>query len=164
MNELVVVAFADELKADEGLVTLRRRQKNGEIVIRDAAIALKTQRGKLEVRQTTEISTSRRRPPDGWWGLLIALLLGGAMGRNLYGDRFDSLYGRLSELGIDDEFVAELSETIEPGQSALFLLIREAHRDVAMEKLQTLGGHVLSSPLPEDSVRAIRATDRSATG
>ncbi|MCP4965875.1 MAG: hypothetical protein GY926_17670, partial [bacterium] len=53
MNELVVVAFDDELKADEGLIAAMRRQMDGYLQMRDAAIAVKTKRGRLRVRQTT---------------------------------------------------------------------------------------------------------------
>ena len=162
MNELVVVAFDDELKADEALVAVRRRQMRGEVDIRDTAIVLKTRRGRLEVRQTTEISTSHRKQPDGWWGLLIAVMLGGPMGRDRYGAGFSRLYGRLSELGIDDDFVTQVSELIEPGQSALFVLIDRENGDSATAILRSLGGQVFSTPLPEGSVRRIVETMRSS--
>ena len=49
---------------------------------------------------------------SGWWGLLITLLVGGPMGDDHYGDAFRRYYGRLDELGIDDEFVTELRKIL----------------------------------------------------
>ncbi|MDH3681623.1 MAG: DUF1269 domain-containing protein [Acidimicrobiia bacterium] len=161
MNELVVVAFDDELEADEGLLTARRLESCGELTMRDAAIAIKTRRGQLRVRQTTEISTSRRPPADGWWGLLITLLVGGPMAASRYGNAFNDLYGRLDELGLDPEFTSELSESLEPGQSAVFILVDGAELGAVLRPLCELGGRILSTSLPDDAVETIRQRLRS---
>ncbi|MCP5035914.1 MAG: DUF1269 domain-containing protein, partial [Actinomycetia bacterium] len=150
------VAFDDELKADEGLIAAMRRQMDGYLQMRDAAIAVKTKRGRLRVRQTTEISTRRRQTDEGWWGLLITLLVGGPMGDNQYGEVFATMYGRLSQLGLDAMFTTELSETLEPGHSALCLLVYQRDLKPTLAEMGQLGGRVLHTPLAEHSVETIR--------
>lgn len=155
MNELVVVAFDDELKADEAFLAARRLESCGQLSMRDAAIAIKTRRGNLRVRETTEISTSRRPTADGWWGLLITLLVGGPMGASRYGPAFTDLYGHLDELGLDPEFASELSETLEPGHSAVFILVDGIDLRAYLGPLSQLGGRMLSTSLPGRSVETI---------
>ena len=162
MNELVVVAFDDELKADEALVRARRLESRGELSLRDAAVAIKTRRGHLRVRQTTEISTSRRETTNGWWGLFITLLVGGPMGARHYGAAFDDLYGRLDEVGLDPDFASELSETLEPGQSAMFMLVKSTEPRDYERSLRKLGGRVLATSVPDHSVETIRQSLRSS--
>ena len=40
-----------------------------------------------------------------------------------------ALSGRMSDFGINDDFIRELGETIKPGTSALFLLVAKATPD-----------------------------------
>jgi uncharacterized membrane protein len=48
---------------------------------------------------------------------------------------------------VDDEFVREVGNTIQPGHSALFLLIREATPDKLMDELKQFNGKILQTSL-----------------
>ena len=55
--------------------------------------------------------------------------LGGAIG------------GKFTDVGVDDKFIKEVGDTIEPGHSALFLLVVSATEDKVIEELAGTGGH-----------------------
>mgnify|MGYP001047647264 CR=1 FL=1 len=44
--------------------------------------------------------------------------------------------GALSDVGIEDDFMKELSETLRPGSSALFVLVRKSTPDKVLNELR----------------------------
>jgi uncharacterized membrane protein len=60
------------------------------------------------------------------------------------------LMGRGADLGIDDAFVAELSATLVPGSSAIFLLLRPVSAADVLGTVGKFGGTVLRTTLPPD--------------
>ncbi len=52
-----------------------------------------------------------------WLGLAIGALSG-------------AVVGHFTDIGIDDKLIKEVGETIEPGQSALFLLVYQWTEDI----------------------------------
>ena len=77
--------------------------------------------------------------------LLMNPLLGAAVGAGA-----GALSGKLSDVGINDQFIKELGETITPGTSALFVLVRKATPDKVLGALQGFGGKVLKTSLTAD--------------
>ena len=66
---------------------------------------------------------------------LAAGALGGALG------------GKFADIGIDDDFIKQVGSAIQPGQSAIFLLIREATPDRVVEALKQYHPEVLQTNL-----------------
>jgi uncharacterized membrane protein len=158
MNELIVLIFDDDLRADEVLLAVLRAQRAGELAIVDAAVATKSTRGRLEIRQTTRIPIGRGDLANGWWGLLITLLIGGPAGRSHYGVGFDALYGKLGTLGADEAFCYELSESVEPGNSVLFALASQQNVAQTVRQLRRFNGSLMHTKLPESCAQAVRDT------
>ena len=46
----------------------------------------------------------------------------------------------LADVGIDDEFMNELGETLKPGTSALFVAVRKSKPERVLERLQPFAG------------------------
>jgi uncharacterized membrane protein len=53
-------------------------------------------------------------------------------------------------VGIDDKFMKELSETMKPGSSVLFILVRRATPDKVLEEIKGTGGKILKTSLSHD--------------
>lgn len=166
MSNLVVVAFDDELKADEAMVAAARLQQKHQIDIEDAAIVVKTHKGKIKVRETTDITASKGATAGGWWGLLIGVLLGGPIGGVLWGAGLGALYGKMIDLGVDERFMKEVGETLSPGHSAIFFLVRSVNPEAALAELSRFDGKVLHTSFPSDVeaeiTKALEATAISA--
>ena len=65
---------------------------------------------------------------------------------------------RVSDCGIDDRFVKELSETMQPCCSSLFVLIRSMTTDKVFDELRGIGGEIISTSLSKDIEARLRTT------
>ena len=127
MSDLVVFTYQNEEKAAEVLAEIATlKQENVQkalIQIEDAAVAVKDEDGKVKVKQTLEsVVKGGRIMSGGFWGLLIGFLFGGPLLGALLGVGLYSLLGRKIDIGIDNALIDDLSNQLEVGNSALFLL------------------------------------------
>ena len=77
-----------------------------------------------------------------------------------------ALSGRLSDFGINDEFIRELGQTIKPGSSALFLLVAKSTPDKVIAETREFQPRVLKTSLSqeqEDSLREALAAQAADT-
>jgi uncharacterized membrane protein len=91
-----------------------------------------------------------------FWGLLIAVLflhpiLGVAVGM-----ASGAFGGALSDFGIDDSFMKELSANLQTGNAALFVLIKNVTADEVLKEIKDTGGIVLKTSLDETKEEALR--------
>jgi uncharacterized membrane protein len=68
-----------------------------------------------------------------------------------------ALSGRLTDLGINDEFMRKAARTLQSGNAALFLLIRKMTTDKVLAALRGVGSEVLRSSFDETQEEALRA-------
>ena len=64
--------------------------------------------------------------------------------------------GALADVGINDNFMRELSETLEPGCSALFVLVRKSTPDKILAELEGFRGKVLQTSLSHEEEQRLR--------
>jgi len=150
VSELAVVAFDNETGAAEMRDALIRLQERGLVTLDDAAVVVRRPDGKVKVQQAVSL-VGTGALGGAFWGMFVGLLfwmpwLGMAVGA-LSG----ALGGALSDYGLDDGFVKEVGNTIQPGHSALFLLIREATPDKLMEELKQFNGKILQTSLSKEA-------------
>ncbi len=155
-SELVVIGFDDEHKAFELRAALARMQKEYLIEMGDVVVVTKNEEGKVKLHQAVNL-TAAGAVGGGFWGMLIGMiflnpLLGFAVGAGT-----GAISGALSDIGIDDNFIKELGETIQPGTSALFVLVRKATPDKVLEQLKGFEGKVLKTSLTADEENELRA-------
>ena len=55
-----------------------------------------------------------------------------------------------NELGIDDDFIKDLSKELEPCCSALFILTRKMTVDKVLDELKGTGGTIIKTSLSKD--------------
>ncbi len=65
--------------------------------------------------------------------------------------------GALSDVGINNEFMKNLAETMQPNSSVLFVLVRKATPDRVLEELKGTGGKVLNTSLSHDDEAKLQA-------
>src|SRR3954454_15270576 len=92
-----------------------------------------------------------------FWGLLFGLLFfipvfGMAVGAGL-----GALLGKVAKTGIDKEFEDQVRGMLQPGMSALFLVVEKVTPDKAVEGLSQFGGTVLKSSLSKDAEAQLQA-------
>jgi len=67
-----------------------------------------------------------------------------------------ALSGIWSDDGIDDDFIRSLGETLEPGTSALFVLVQRATLDKVLPALRPFGGKVIHTSLSQEQEARLR--------
>ena len=150
MSSLVVITFDSPDEAQNVLDILRGQSKYGNISLDDTAVVSKDADGKVHVKNNVSHGTMVATGIGALLGLLLTfiafpvagLLVGGAIGAGI---------GRLMDLGIDGHFVQEVSESIEPGTSALFVLVHDANPAAVRAALEGHPGTVLQTTLSEEA-------------
>ncbi|MEM8780928.1 MAG: DUF1269 domain-containing protein [Cyanobacteria bacterium P01_G01_bin.49] len=149
MSDLIAIAYNDQYKAEEVRLTLAKLQKEHLIELEDAAVVVKNKEGKVNLKQAINL-TAAGAASGGFWGLLIGTLFWAPLLGVALGAAGGALSGALSDIGVDDDFMKELGETLTPGSSALFVLVRKVTPDKVLEEIAPFGGKVLRTSLSKD--------------
>src|SRR3974390_3199805 len=156
MSDLVVIAFPTEAKAEEVRQKLLKMQKEYLLELGDAVIAVKDAEGNVKLNQL--INTTKIGAVGGtFWGALIGLIFLMPLAGAALGAASGALGGYLTDVGIDDKFMKETADAIQPGTAALFVLARKVTADKGMEGLKGEGGTILKTSLDHTKEAALQA-------
>ncbi|HZY60430.1 MAG TPA: DUF1269 domain-containing protein [Candidatus Binataceae bacterium] len=155
MSDLIVVGYNDEHQAEEVRLKLLKMQHEYLVDLEDAVVAVRDKEGKVKLHQIHNL-TAAGAISGGFWGALIGLLflspiLGAALGAGA-----GAVGGALSDIGIDDNFMKELAGTLQPGASALFVLVRKMTPDKVLPQLQGTGGKILRTSLSNEDEKKLQ--------
>ncbi|MGZ8216827.1 DUF1269 domain-containing protein [Methylomagnum sp.] len=158
MSDLVVFAFDDDVTAYEMRASLAKMQKSYLIEMEDIVIVHKDDKGKVKLDQWVN-AASQGAVDGGFFGLLVGMLFLNPLIGAAIGAGAGALGGTTSDLGINDDFMKTVGQTLKPNTSALFVLLRKVTSDKLIEALKAFEGRatVLQSSLAqakEDQLRA----------
>jgi uncharacterized membrane protein len=163
MSDLIVVAFPGEDTADQVLNRLQALQKEHLIDLEDACVVVRDRNGKVHVKQAVNLVGLEAASGGAFgalWGTLIGLLflnpLAGLLTGAAFGAGAGALSGMLSDYGINDDFIRSLGDTLEPGTSALFVLVRRATLDKVLPEVRPFGGQVIRTSLSTEQEARLR--------
>ncbi len=146
MSELIVLAFKDEATAKQAEAELNSLQKQQLIALADAAVVTRRDDGKVKVKQAHSL-VGAGALGGAFWGMLIGLFfLMPWMGLAI-GAISGAIAGKFSDIGIDDNFIKEVGQTVEPGQAALFLMVATMTEDKVLPELAKFQPTVLRTNL-----------------
>jgi uncharacterized membrane protein len=155
MSDLVVIVYPSEARAEEMRQKVISLQKEYLIEIGDAAIAVMQEGGKVKLNQLLN-TTALGAVSGSFWGLLIgAIFLMPVFGAAL-GAASGALGGALTDYGVNDDFMKELSANLQPGNAALFVLINRMTTDKVLEAISGTGGLVLKTSLDHSREQQLR--------
>ena len=155
MSNLVAISYPDEATAGEVAQTLIQLQKEHSIELDDLVVAIRKDDGKIKLRQS--FSPAGRGAAGGaLWGGLIGLiffmpLLGAAIG-----GATGAATGALTDVGVDDDFMKDLGQKLQPGNAALFVLVRASTPDKVLPRISQYGGDVIHSSLSEEAEETLQ--------
>ncbi|WNV07063.1 DUF1269 domain-containing protein [Tardiphaga sp. 709] len=162
MSDLVAIIYPSEAKAEEVRQRLFKLQKEYLITISDAVIAVKTEAGPVKLNQLMN-TTMAGAASGSFWGLLIGVLFLNPLLGVALGAASGALGGALTDYGINDDFMKELSASLQPGNAALFVLIKSITADKVLKEIQDAGGTVLKTSLDDAKEQALRNALAKAT-
>jgi uncharacterized membrane protein len=155
MSDLIAVVYPCEAKAEEVRQRLFKLQKEYLITLSDAVIAVKTEAGPVKLNQLVN-TTAIGAASGSFWGLLIGVLFLNPILGVALGAASGALGGALSDYGINDAFMKELSANLQPGNAVLFVLIKNMTADKVLREIQDAGGTVLKTSLDDTKERQLR--------
>lgn len=156
MAHLIVVGYDNEHQADEVRTTLLKMQKDYLIDMEDAVVVVKKPDGKIKLRQAINLPALGAFQGT-FWGALIGLLFMSPFLGAAVGAASGAITGALADVGIDDDFIKQVSQKLQPGTSALFALVRSATPDKVLEHLSGTGGHILRTSLSHEDEAKLQA-------
>ncbi len=156
MNDLLVIAFPSEERAEEVRQKLFTMQKEYLIELGDAVVAVKSPDGAVKLNQLFS-TTALGGVSGAFWGALIGLIFMMPLAGAAIGAGAGAVSGALTDFGIDDKFMKDVAAAIPPGGAALFLLVRKMTTDKVLEGLKGVGGVVLRTSFDKSKEDAIRA-------
>ena len=157
MSDLVVLALDTETGAEEMRDELIRLQKEHLITLSDAAVVVRQQDGHVQVKQAVSL-VGAGALGGAFWGLLIGIIFWMPWLGMIIGAASGALVGKLSDVGVDDEFIKQVGSTIQPGNSALFLLVEKATPDKVMNDLKKFKNvKVLKTSLSQEQEDKLKA-------
>jgi uncharacterized membrane protein len=163
MAELVVLDFDGTETADKVLTKLRLLRKQELIDLLDAVVVIHPEGGDIQIKQSVNMTAvgaasglSTGALVGALAGLLVLNPLGGMALGGMAGAAMGALGGKLSDYGINDEFIREVGRTIAPGTSALFVLVAKATTDKVVAEIRDWNPRVLRTSVSTEEENALR--------
>src|SRR3954462_6017855 len=155
MAELIAIGYPDTVTAHAAADEAERLAQ--DLIIQPDAIAVIVRKpdGKYKVT-TNHHSVGMGTTWGMFWGFLFGLLffvpvLGMAVGAGM-----GAIMGKITKTGIDKEFESRVRDMLQPGTSALFLILEKVTTDKAEEALSRYGGTVLKTSLSNDAEKELQ--------
>ena len=154
VDQIVGMSFDKTTRADEVLLAMAHLQQEGAIKLSDAVVVVKDEHGRAHIRQTIDPTPGRSALTGGIWGMLIGSIIGGPvfLGAAAVGAGGAALMAKLVDLGLDDKWIKEVGRWLDPGTSALLLLVADDVRPEVVRELGRYEGTVIYCTFP-DAVR-----------
>ena len=163
MADLVAIEFSSEAKAEDVRQKLLDLQSEYLIELEDAVVAVKRPNGRVKLNQLFHPAAAGAAY-GSLWGLIVGFIFLMPLAGVIVGAASGAIGGALSDVGIDDEFMKNVTDSIESGQAVLFLLIRKMTTDKVLADLKGVGGTVLRTSLDLSKEQALRDALSAAAG
>ena len=178
MSTLIVVGFKkDMFRGSKVLNELVDMNYDWTIDLGDAVAAYRDYNGKLRIDSSYLMTTGEGAALGGLFGSLVGLTLGaiaapltagvsaaagvvaaGAVSGGVLGatgGALDVAWWK-DDFGISEDFVQDVGAQIQPGDSAIFALLRSADPTVVAARFSDYGGVVLSTTLTPEQAQKVQ--------
>ena len=181
MNSLIVVGFHGKHRAAEVLDQLEQLHESWVIDLTDAVAVYRRDNGTLRLDESLTPTEAEGVGVGASLGIVVGAMLaapftmgastaaaatalgvgavsGGTLGAVAGGT---DAYDWKEQFGISDDFVRDVGGMIQPGDSAVFALIRAGNPDEVSKRFAGYGGTILSTSL--DPLTAVKVQEKIRT-
>lgn len=157
MSDLIAVGYPNTNLAEQALEELASLQAQKLIQLDDAVIVERRGDGKVKLHQPGGSNAGRGALGGAVWGGLIGLLffvplLGMAIGAGT-----GAVAGKMTDSGVDDDFMRQLGDRLQPGGAALVLLVSKITQDKVFDQMHgQYQGELLQTSLSQEQETALR--------
>ncbi|MGZ8436942.1 MAG: DUF1269 domain-containing protein [Candidatus Limnocylindrales bacterium] len=149
-----MIAFDHFDDARTAMAGLRALERSGQVRFEDTAIVERDPDGTAHVKNEISGTTETAAAIGAMIGGLVTFvfpLAGIALGAAL-----GAFVGRVLDRGVSDAFVDEVKQTLRPGRSALFLVVKASNADATLAALRQFRGDVIQTTLDSEAEEALR--------
>ena len=155
MSELVAIAYPSDSIAPAVVDRIQRLAGEYQIDVEDLVFLTRGPDGKTKAHHPLA-KTGSSATVGGVCGLLAGFLLLNPVAGAAVGAGAGALSSKHRHSGIDGDFVDELAAELQPGTSAVLVLVRSVNRERVVPEVAKYGGRVLYTSLSEDAERRLR--------
>ena len=137
--------------------SLKESQKQGTLKLRNAAVLIKDKDGQTSLRETGDVGVKGGRlfgaVTGGLIGLLggpVGVIVGAAAGAGVGG-----LAAKKIDMGFSDQFLETFQERLQPGNSALIVLVEQESADDLSEAWAEEEGIIVRQALTDEMVEQL---------
>ena len=155
MSELIVIGYGSEADAEAARQEVYEMRREYLVELSDAVVATSDEHGKVRLNQMVNM-WSLGAANGAFWGLLIGLIFVNPILGVAVGAGAGALTGALADYGINDNFMKEVAEVLQPGQAALFMMVKGTASDKVIARLSEAGGRIIRTNLDTTREAALR--------
>jgi uncharacterized membrane protein len=158
MSDLIVVAFPDEATAFALRGELIKLQREYLIEMEDVVIVTREADGDVQLHQAVNM-TATGAMGGGFWGAFIGLLFLNPLVGAAVGVGAGALAGKFTDIGINDDFLRNVGQSLDKGGSALCVLVRKMTGDKVLERLSAYKatGRVIQTSLSQEAEQRLKS-------
>ena len=157
MATLVAIGYPEQGTAEMARRTVQQLEADLIIQADQVAAIERDPDGKYHVHTTHGgASAGGGAVWGGFWGMLFGLLFFIPFAGLALGAGMGALFGHFGEKGIDKAFQQQVRDYVQPGTSALFMVIEQVTPDKAIAALQQYGGTVIRTSLSDEDTKRLQ--------
>ncbi len=155
MPDLIAIGYPDTTTAVKAMDEVGHLAQ--ELVIQPDAVAavIRNDDGKFRTI-TNQHEVGAGATWGMFWGMLFGLLFFVPVLGMAFGAAFGALGGKLAKSSISKEFQEQVRDQMQPGTSALFMIVEQMTTDKALAGLSQFGGTVLKTSLSDEDQAEIQ--------
>jgi uncharacterized membrane protein len=162
MSTLVAIAYPDPETAERVRQELVQATKEHLVQLEDAVVVVHQPDGKIKLNQAMS-TTGAGAAGGALWGGLIGLIFLAPLFGMAIGAASGALGGKMSDVGVNDNFMKELGAKLQPGGAALIALGSTDARDKVIDRVKSYGGEVIQTSLSTEEEEQLQAALRGST-
>ncbi len=149
MPDLIAIGYPDTTTAVEAMDEVGHLAQ--DLVIQPDAVAavIRDDSGKFRTI-TNQHEVGGGATWGMFWGLLFGILFFVPVFGMAMGAAFGALGGKIAKSSISKDFEKQVREHMQPGTSALFMIVEQMTTDKALDGLSRFGGTVIKTSLSDD--------------
>lgn len=161
MSNLIAIAYPDVETATRVRDRLLDMQREKLITLADAAVAEKKPDGKIKLHQLRSTVGGGAAAGSLWGGLIGLLFLAPLLGMAV-GAAAGAAGGAATDIGVDDSFMRDLGQRMQPGSATLFLLVVQSTPDKVIAEVAPYGGEIIQTSLSAEAEASLRESVEAA--
>jgi uncharacterized membrane protein len=162
MSNLFVVAYNDLATANQVREKLFAMNREHLVELEDAVVVERRESdGKIKLNQVVNHTTTGAAGGALWGGVIGLLFLVPFLGAAV-GAAAGAAGGALTDTGVNDDFMREVSANLRPGAAALFVLAKTDARDKVVSELAQYGGQLVQTSLSTEDEEQLKAMVKAA--